>query len=97
MFLAESDENYAKAKSLHEGLVNQLKTIKAIAFGRSMASSASAKEQDAYRSRDYQYHLEKIERASVDYLTLQAKRYTAATVIDCWRSLNAARSRGQIS
>lgn len=95
-FLANSDVDYARAKTLFDGLTMQRKTIKANCFIRSGEGSAAAKEQAAYQMPDYVRHLQKMETAQLEYLTIQAQRYTAAIVIDCWRSLNAARNKGQI-
>ena len=95
-FLANTDVNYARAKTLYDGLMEQRKTIKANCFIRSGDKSATAKEQAAYSMPDYVMHLRKIETAQLEYLTLQAQRSTASIVIDCWRSLNAARTKGMI-
>ena len=93
LFLAESDERYARAKALHSGLTEQRKIVKAQCFLASGASSATAREQEAYASPRYADHITKITSAEQDYLFLQAQRTTQATIIDCWRSLNAARYR----
>jgi hypothetical protein len=97
LFLAHSDVDYARARTLYEGLSEQRKTVKAANFLRSGAGSAAAREQDSYNSFEYKAHLEKMEVAQLEYLTLQAKRTTEAIIIDCWRSLNAARNKGQLS
>jgi hypothetical protein len=95
-FLASSDIDYARAKTLSDGLQQQRKTIKANCFIRSGEKSAASKEQTAYQMPDYVMHLQKMETANLEYLTLSAQRSTAAIVIDCWRSLNAARNKGSI-
>ena len=94
-YLANSDEDYARAKALYDGLMEQRKVVKAKAFLRSREGPQTAKEQDAYASQAYQEHLQKIEVANLEYLTLHTKRSTETIVIDCWRSLNAARRKGQ--
>jgi len=95
-FLAASDVDYARAKTLFDGLTLQRKTIKANCFIRCGEGSAAAKEQTAYQMPDYIMHLQKIETAHLEYLTLQARRNTAEIIIDCWRSVNAARNKGQV-
>lgn len=95
-FLAETDVEYARAKTLFDGLSEERKTVKAQIFMRSGQTSATAKENDAYSSIPYKNHLKKIETAQISYLTLQAQRNTQVTIIECWRSLNAARNKGQI-
>lgn len=95
-YMAGSDVDFAKSRTLHEGLKEQLKTVKALAFMRSMEKSATAKEQAAICSMDYITHLGKIDTAALDFHTLYATRSTVSLRIDCWRSLNAARNKGQI-
>ena len=95
-YLADSDVDFARAKTLYDGLMLQRKTVKANCFLRAGDGSAASKEQAAYQMPDYVMHLQKIETANLEYLTLLAQRSTAVTVIDCWRSLNAARNKGQI-
>lgn len=96
MYLTQTDEDFARLKALVNGLERQVKTIKAMAFKASRETSVSAKEQDAYASGEYQNHLRKIEIAEREMLEFQERRNTAVTTIDCWRSLNAARSRGMM-
>jgi hypothetical protein len=94
-YLAMTDSEYARAKSYYEGLSEQKKIVKAQAFLRSSQSAQTAKEQDAYASQIYREHIAKMEAAHLEYLTIEANRQTATIKIDCWRSLNAARNRGQ--
>lgn len=96
MFLCNSDVDYARAKSLYEGLVEQRKTVKAQIFLRSGQKTVDAKNADSYSSDPYKRHLVKMENAQLTFLTLQAQRNTASVIVDCWRSLNAARNKGQI-
>ena len=95
-YLAQTDVEYANAKSLFDGLNEQRKVVKANCYMRSGQGTAGAKEQDAYRTPMYIQHLAKMEVAQQAFLTLQAKRITEGIFIDCWRSLNAARGRGQM-
>lgn len=96
-YLALTDVEYARGKTLFDGLSLQRKTVKANCFIRSGEGSAAAKEQAAYQMPDYVMHLQKMETANLEYLTLHAKRQTAVVKIDCWRSLNAARNKGQFT
>jgi hypothetical protein len=95
-FLASSDVDFARAKTLNDGLYQQRQTIKAHCFIRSGEKSAASREQVAYQMPDYIMHLQKMETANLEYLTLSAQRSTAAIVIDCWRSLNATRNKGNV-
>ena len=94
LYLSETDEELARRKAYFSGLDRQTKSIKAMAFMRSNESSVTAREQAAFVSPPYRQHLDQIQIAEQEYLTLHEKRATAVITIDCWRSLNAARSRG---
>lgn len=94
LYLAETDAEMARRKAYFNGLDRQTKTIKAMQFQRSAESSAAAREQAALVSPAYRQHIELVNQAEHDYLELLEHRATAIVVIDCWRSLNAARSRG---
>ncbi len=96
MYLADTDQPYANAKALYDGLCEQKKIVKANHFVRCGATTASAREAESYNSMEYRSHLSKIQDANAEYLLLLAKRQTECTIIDCWRSLNAARNKGQI-
>ncbi len=96
MYLAETDAEMARSKAFFHGLDRQTKTIKAMQFMRSNESSATAREQAALVSPSYREHLVRVQDAETDYLTLAEKRATAIVLIDCWRSLNAARNRGSM-
>lgn len=96
MYLARTDEDYARARAYRDGLEDQKKVILASVFMRANGNSAAANKEIAYNSMEYRQHLERWEQANLEYLTLQAKRQTAELQIDCWRSLNAARNRQQV-
>lgn len=96
MYLAETDQEMARSKAYFHGLDRQTKTIKAMAFIRSNENSATAREQVALVSPSYREHLERVQNAETEYLTLAEKRATSIVLIDCWRSLNAARNRGSM-
>lgn len=95
-YLAETDEPYARVRALVAGLERQKTTIKAQAFRRAKDGPVSQKEAIATTSHEYQEHLKSIEVAEIEMFIMQNKRGTEHAVIDCWRSLNAARNKGQI-
>lgn len=95
-FLVDTDVDYARCEALYKGLLEQSKTVKALAFNQSCESSDKKRENAALVSQVYQDHLNKVEVSSVDYFTLRAQRNTKLTIIDCWRSLNSAKSKGVI-
>jgi len=95
-FLAATDYEYARLKALYNGLTQQKPTIKAQAFMQTREGPQTQKEHQASMSFLYTEHLKKIECVELEMLTVQNQRATKIVLIDCWRSLNAARSRGQI-
>lgn len=95
-FLAETDVDYAQKQALYSGLDEQSKTVRAQIGFMCKEKTGTAKEMFALQSDAYKKHLNKLQNAQTDYLILRAQRSTQATVIDCWRSLNSARNKGQI-
>lgn len=94
-FLATTDQEYARLRALANGLDRQLKTIRALAFrAANRESSVAAREHEACGNPMYTEHLRKIEMVETEFYTLHERRNTAVVTIDCWRSLNAARNRG---
>ena len=95
-FLVETDREYADARALMEGLKDQSKIIRGQALLRT-AGTVAEREALAYTSPEYVAHIAKLKDATQDYHYLAAKRSTESAVIDCWRSLNSARTKGLIS
>jgi hypothetical protein len=94
VYLSETDEPCAKAKALMESLNDQKKTVKAVGYINSQEKTQSAKESDAYASKEYREHIEKIKDATYDHEIMRNKRRTEELIIDVWRSINSARSKG---
>lgn len=95
MFLVETDESAAKAKSYYQALEDAKKTIEAYEFS-SASGSAAERKQKALASDEYLKHLGKIEKALLEYETLRNKRSTAALQIEMWRSINSNQKKGNI-
>ncbi len=96
MYLVKTDEALAKAKALSNSLRESIKVVKAMAYQRSLSAVAAQKEQDALSSQQYREHLDRLREADYDFLLLQTRRETECAIIDCWRSLNAAKNKGMI-
>jgi hypothetical protein len=94
LYLSRTDEALASARARFNGLRESAKVVKAMAYQRSISSVAAQKEQDAISSAQYREHLNKMQDAEYEYMLLQTKRETETVIIDCWRSLNAARTKG---
>lgn len=94
-YLADTDENYARAKALVDGLEETKKTVKAAAFLRASGAQGERSEK-AYNSPEYRNHLTLLENAILELELLRAKRTTEALYIEVWRSLQSARKQGVI-
>lgn len=94
-YLIDTDEEYARTKTLYDALNDQKKSIQALEYGK-LSGTAAEKTQQALASDNYQSHLHAIRDAQIDFETVRAKRISQQAVIDMWRSLNSARNKGNI-
>tara|TARA_R110000772_G_scaffold227233_1_gene337947 strand:+ start:1203 stop:1523 length:321 start_codon:yes stop_codon:yes gene_type:complete len=94
-YLANTDEEAARAKALYDGLYEQRKTVRALQFLSSTGSAAERTEK-ANGSEEYQSHLKAIRDAQIDYEILRNKRDTNIRVTDMWRSVNSNQKKGNI-
>lgn len=94
-FLKGSDVEFARRKALYEGLDDQKKTIEALAFINAKGSAAE-RSQCARASDEYQYHINALHEARLDFETMRNQRMTAALQIDMWRSVNSNQRKGNI-
>lgn len=94
-YLSETDEPCARSKSLMIGLENQLKTVKSIAFLNTTGTMAE-REAYAYSHETYKTHVVALEKATYDYEAMRNKRLTEEMIVECWRSLNANRRKGNV-
>ena len=94
-YLAETDEKCAQLKTLSER-----EKLKAKAIWGAVASRASGtvleREASAENHEDYQSAMAAHFNALTEFEAMRNKRATESIVIDVWRSLNAARNKGQI-
>lgn len=96
-YLAETDKQYGMLKGMLEGLDYNLKIIEAQGVVNLQGTGNVDYIKSMSRiSDDYKNLVVKIEELSIEFHTLAAKRNTEATVIECWRSLNANK-RGNIT
>ena len=94
-YLAGTDEDYARAKTLYDALSEQRKSIAAIEYGK-LQGSAAEKTQQALASTAYQEHIQAIRDAQLEFEIVRNKRITNQAVIEMWRSVNSARQKGNI-
>lgn len=89
-YLAQTDEECARAKSLMEGLAHKIKRVKAIEFLGSSGTVAE-REASAYASDAYKEVVEAHENAVAEYEIYRNKRNTANARFEWARSMNANR------
>ena len=94
-FLVDTDEDFARAKTLYDHLYETKKTVIGIEY-RKLTGSASEKQKLAESSEAYQKHLKGLYDAQMELEMLKAKRHTHQLTIDMWRSLNSAQKMGNI-
>lgn len=95
-YLISTDEGAAIAKSYMLGVEKQEKTILAVAMLESQEKTAGLREAEARASDEYQVWQKSYENAVLDYEHLRNKRNSESLVIECWRSINANRRKGNI-
>ena len=93
--LAQSDEKYARLTAAVKALEHKAKVIRSTAY---LAASGTIAEREAVALSSFAYRtfVEDLENTVADREILAAQRKRAELTIDVWRSLNSARSKGQI-
>ena len=94
-YMVNTDEDFARAKTLQDALYEQKKTIQALEFLKA-SGSAAERTQKALASEVYQDHLKKIENAQLDFETLRNKRTSNSSIIEMWRSVNSNQRKGNV-
>lgn len=93
--LAKTDEQYARLTAAVKALDHKRRVIRAIAF-LEISGTVAEREALATASKEYKAFIVEYENTIADKEILGAKRKRAELTIDVWRSLNAARNKGQI-
>lgn len=94
-YLAQTDEDCARAKVLFEGLKDQLKTIEGEEYLKADGTQTE-RTSKARISTNYQNMNIKIQDAHAEYEIMRNKRLTAEKIIDMWRTEQANTRRGNI-
>ena len=96
-YLADTDEENAKANAQVKYLDRLLKRKKALHItGNTSDKSVSAKEQTYYASDIYKDAVQELFNAEVEASTLENKRDKEGLVIDLFRTLEASRRKNNI-
>jgi len=93
--LISTDDECGRAKAYMDALDEQRKCIEAVEFIKA-GGSAAERKQKALSSTPYLEHIQKLENARYTFEVLKAKRLTAVTAIDMWRSVNSSQRKGNI-
>jgi hypothetical protein len=96
-YMVQTDEGFATARSHMIGLEKQEKTILGIQILKSKQSGQQAKEAEARISEEYAQWRMDYEHSVFNFELIRNKRNSEAMVIECWRSLNANRRKGNIT
>jgi len=94
-YLATTDVEYAKLTAAVKALEHKGRKVKAIQY---LLTSGTVGEREAQvnSSGAFKTFTEELENTIADRETLAAHRKLGELNIDVWRSLNSARSKGQI-
>ena len=96
-YLADTDEENAKANAQVKYLDRLLKRKKALHIaGNAVDKSISAKEQAYYGSDTYKEAIQELFDAEVKASTLENKRDKEGLIIDLFRTLEASRRKNNI-
>jgi mevalonate pyrophosphate decarboxylase len=93
LYMAETDEAYAKIQAHVKAMDHQCKTIKGLAFLEATGSVAE-RNAKADSSVTYRAWINDYENAYADMKIYESKRKRADLTIEVWRSLNANRRQG---
>ena len=94
-YLANTDEEYGQHCAAVSAMDHKVKTLKAMEY---LKTSGTVGERQAIvdSSQAYKDWAEEMENITADKEIMRARRATASLLIELWRSVNAARSKGQI-
>ena len=96
-YMADTDETYASAKARMIAGKERLKTVHAVAYLDAPGSNVKERESEALCSENYKLELEGYEESILEFETMKNKRLRAELVVEVWRSLNSARTKGVIT
>lgn len=95
-YLAETDEEYAKAKAWAKEVEKREKVILAVGFESCPKKGAEIGKQYSFTTPEYREWIKENHDANYDAYIIAAKRRRAEYVIEVWRSINANRRQGNI-
>jgi len=93
-YLQSTDESFAQAKASMTAGKERLKTTFAQCYLDATGDNVKERESYALVSKDYRTQLEVYEESILEYEIIRNKRLRAELLIEVWRSINSARSKG---
>lgn len=96
LYLAESEEEYARYRALRETEKERLKIIHASLAMDSTENSQAAKSLDSYSNNAYIDALANYNDVIEAYYLIEAKRKRAEITVEVWRTEEASRRRGNV-
>lgn len=94
-YLAQTDEDHAKARAEYNALSELRKTVRAFCFEKA-EGGVKEREMAAERHGDYIAHIEKIKAAEIEFHTMHNKRKRAELTVDLYRTWSANVRKGNI-
>ena len=93
--LASTDEKIGRLNAAVSAMDHKVKTLKAMEY---LKTSGTVGERQAIvdSSQAYKDWVEEMENVMADREILRARRVTAALLVEVWRSVNSARTKGVI-
>lgn len=95
-YLAETDEDYARASGLAKGLKYKIKVERAQAYLESEGKTEARRDAVSHASRKHIDAINAYQNAETDARIMHAKRMTAQLKIEVWRTENANRRKGNV-
>lgn len=90
-----TDIEVARLKCLYKGKERLLKSVLAAEYEKHEGSNTD-RMQKALASQVYESYVFELEKAQLDWETMENKRESAALQIEMWRSVNSNQRKGNI-
>ena len=94
-YLADTDEEHARARAEYHALAELRKTVRAFCF-QDAEGGVKEREMAAECHDDYTRHIEKIKQAEIVFHVLHNKRKYAEMVVELYRTYSANVRKGNI-
>lgn len=93
-YMASTDAEFASAKAKMVAMAERKKITLAACFLDASGANVRERDAEALTSQIYRIEVDAWEESILEYETIHAKRIRAAHVIDIYRTLQSARTKG---